>query len=715
MIYKLIGLITITISFITSSFALVINIEVPSETYQNSIVQLSVDDVKELLSKATKSEVYVNKDVQADFIIKIFPPEEQYAKDKDFFSGKNYPFVDFPKHSFSWRAYQDKEQFVLELKSPSAFGISCGLYALLQEKLQFQFYHTKESIIPNLENLKLQNFTFEGKPNFHKKGFHIHAMHPLELTEPFLDYQFENGISEIKQYIDWLARNGQNYFDFNLLSSIDKVNWAPYAKEFVDYAHQRGILVGLDLSLHMIQQRAYQLVKYFPWSFKKYEKQIDKNLDYLFAANWDFINIEFSTAEFVGGKEKLKIKLKHYIIEQVREKYKSNLIGRMHVVKEDNEMRKQKNQQSVFDATDSVDYYRGILIHSVMFYSLTDEKAKVYENEDFSHLLQALKKENEIRETWYYPESAYWITFDNSIPLFLFPYLSARLDDIKTCIDYDIPNHITFSSGWEWGYWLVDWSIARWSWSYSFDEKIKDNHPTENYLNMVKRNRLDNFFNEALTLQNYYFKDLELMRYMCPSQATDELPFFKKGFQPQPEKSYKYLAKKSNLDDIKKERNTAMIQLEEYANKSFGIVTMMEKSILEENDAITEEFKDALLVSSLRAKHKQSTLNYILTKREAKLTKNKELKNTLPAIMEQSQGLRAEALKVVKRQEQKYRYPLKYINEPFKSKTVYDYGYLYPASNLHFWHREEKQAEKSKFSAFYMNIFDYLKIVGVKK
>ena len=75
-------------------------------------------------------------------------------------------------------------------------------------------------------------------------GFHLHTQHPLELTQPLLDVECEKGLSEVKEYIDWLARNGQNYFEFNLLEGIDHSEWPQYAREFVDYAHKRGILAG---------------------------------------------------------------------------------------------------------------------------------------------------------------------------------------------------------------------------------------------------------------------------------------------------------------------------------------------------------------------------------------------------------------------------------------------------------------------------------------
>src|SRR5688572_9584988 len=123
-------------------------------------------------------------------------------------------------------------------------------------------------------------------------GFHIHTMHPLELTQPLLDHTFPSGENIVKQYIDWLARNGQNYWEFNLLESIDLKRWPAYAKRFVDYSHSRGIMAGLDLSIHMIQQKAFMLTRSFPASFRNSKAQIRRNVDILSTAGWDVWNVE---------------------------------------------------------------------------------------------------------------------------------------------------------------------------------------------------------------------------------------------------------------------------------------------------------------------------------------------------------------------------------------------------------------------------------------
>ena len=70
---------------------------------------------------------------------------------------------------------------------------------------------------------------------------------------------------------------------------------------------------------------------------------------------------------------------------------------------------------------------------------------------------------------------------------------------------------------------------------------------------------------------------------------------------------------------------------------------------------------------------------------------------------------------MIEEQEKNYRYPIASIAANKKSKTVYNFGYLYPVSNLHFWEREEKQAAHNKWKFYYDNIWDVLKIIGVKK
>ena len=98
-----------------------------------------------------------------------------------------------------------------------------------------------------------------------------------------------------------------------------------------------------------------------------------------------------------------------------------------------------------------------------------------------------------------------------------------------------------------------------------------------------------------------------------------------------------------------------------------------------------------------------------------RLNKLNKAKNPVQQYLDVAKTVRENALTLVKQQEQNYRYPVSSLAAEKKSKTVYNFGYLYPVSNLHFWEREELQAKNNKWKFYYQNIWDVLKIIGVKK
>jgi hypothetical protein len=64
----------------------------------------------------------------------------------------------------------------------------------------------------------------------------------------------------------------------------------------------------------------------------------------------------------------------------------------------------------------------------------------------------------------YHPEDAYWVAFDNSVPTYLPVYVYSRWRDLdglakEGCGHLD--NQLLFTTGWEWGYWLNDVTAMR--------------------------------------------------------------------------------------------------------------------------------------------------------------------------------------------------------------------------------------------------------------
>ncbi len=667
-----------------------ISIQISKELEVNSISNFAIQDFRNLLKIATKDSIYLNSKLAK---IQIVLPQK-LENEKVVIMDSVVKLEDF-----EWLISEENniKKWKLEAKSPKA--IANGLYALLQEKLGFAFYHPKNTLIPNLQNFDFQLKSFKGNKVFDKIGFHLHTMHPTELTEYLLDEKQENAFEFIKEYIDWLARNGQNYFEFNLLESINRKNWIVHAQKITSYSHQRGIFSGVDISMHMLQQKAFQLYKNFPASWNSQSKQLEKNANWLLQAGFDLWNVELSATEFTAGNAEKKSKLLQEL-QAIVKSQNVKIMSRTHVVKHAEMLGKAKSETKLPQE-------HGLMIHTVMFYSLLDSIAPVYRNKNLNHMLDLLLKVKNERETWYYPETAYWVTFDNSVPMLLLPYLEARLNDINLCDSLKINGHLTFSSGWEWGYWLLDWSIARWSWNFIENNEIKTKKPLQYILNLCQSDSFKNYLKYESKLQQEYIKDKELIRILDAQTITDEI----KGkinleFHPRPKYSYKFIRNQASLKQLDTILEIYQNPLKEFIIKSQENQSQINKIELNE---IEKEIYESLQITNLRANHRFNTLNYLIEFRLCKITKDKCNENYI----DEAKKFRKEGLEIVKIREANYRYSLEKIALKRKDHTAYHFGYLYPVHNLHFWEREEGQALKNKYKIFYKNIWNIPRIIGI--
>lgn len=694
-------------------------VDTPPAAMAFPVVRNAVTDFTALLDSACHCAVKDERQANVVFHLDNPPPGWETQETK-FSQGRPFPYFRLPKQGFTWIHHASEGLRELELMGDSPLGIANGLYALLQEQLGFRFVHARQTVVPDLREWPFgANWTWQGNPRFDKRGFHLHTMHPLELTEALHDPAMPGAVEMVQEYLLWLARNGQNYFEFSLMEDVDDdlPGWVRHASQFTQYAHDRGILCGLDLSIHMVQQKSYQLVKFPPTDLRGYEAQVKERLQTLMGAHWDFINLEFALAEFVGGLEGLRNRLRDIVIAEMDKYPGTKLIGRQHVVKPEDELGGSHGEESLNIPSDP---RMGVLVHTVMCYALTDSSAPVYELKDFSHLLGLLKRQNSIRETWFYPESAYWVTFDNSIPLLLLPYLDARYRDIQTCEALGVPGHVTFSSGWEWGYWLVDWSIARWCWDYT---AVSGQHalptaapgPYQYLAEVFPDPAMLHMATHAAEMERDWLIRGNLLRWLCPSNPTDELPApMNKQFQP---RGF------VNLGDLRKAAEKYSWRLGELPIDSLHRFTtsVMTKAISLQIAAnshnwdsglrhqLAMELIDAMKVTALRAQHSARLMEAAI-QYESSGQSMRAIKEALAKAAE----TRLKALEVVRRQEQRYRYPLELLSGVYHSHTSYNFGYLYTVHNLHFWEREELQMVKRRHGPFFMSEYDLLRIAGMR-
>ena len=689
----------------------VVLIQVPDSLLSHSEIKLAVDDVDRFLSQATACIDCQSKDtVYLSLATVVLSPEKN--------APKPYPVLPVPPSEYRWessRYANGNLQHTLSASSP--YAAACGLYGLLQEALGFAFYHPRETFVPDLSHTWPldETFTLEVKPKFNKRGFHLHTMHPIELAEPLFNPQLPGALDEVKEYIDWLARNEQTVFEFCLMESVDRNTWIEHAKQFTAYAHRRGILMSVDISLHMIQQKSFQLYQNPPASFRSKKKQIERNMDWLFQCPWDIASLEFNAAEFLTGNAEQRNELRRFVLAET-EKRGAKLMGRQHVVKESNDLLRSKTEGVQHEATDPG---RGVLAHTVMCYSMTEPHAPVYENENQRHVFEFMKRENQVRETWYYPESAYWVTFDNSVPVYPLPYLSARLADIDTAAAYGVEGHLTFSSGWELGYWLFDWSIARWSRRVSLNGQAIKNTPTQYAYGNPFAQGTGPLLDSLLVLHEAYLKGKNLMAYMTAQTVTDEIPKkFRREFHPRPPFTYGWLRNKSDERTRDSVVKHVIGGLKEFSARSAPFsqqLFALPESKNRAEPAIPgrpeQELGTVLDITQKRALHRSLTLGYLLSVRNHKA--NGTAKQ--PELLQQAAQIRENAQRML--QSLPLRYDKNRLTGRFpngSAYTSYDFGYLYTAYQMHFWKREEEQAKKNRYDFLFRNIWAVFRIIGLQ-
>jgi hypothetical protein len=703
-------------SFANSSIAstsLTVSIDVSDRVCLNPVARNAISDVATLLRRSFPNALVGHNLDRCQVRIKL--PDVVTNRDQCIPGPSQRPYfcTAVPDPSYHWQSKRRYSEITLTLETVTPEGIATGLYGLLQEKLGFRFHHPREGIVPSSAAWPLpEHFSFSGAPRFEKQGFHLHTLHPTELTEQLHDPTLPGAFEDVKEYIDWLARNGQNTFQFFLLRGVDRTLWPAHAKRIVEYAHQRGIRCGIEISLSMIQQQAFQAITLLR-PYPSYQRQLDETLAWLFQAPWDYISLDVTMGEHLPFLDKMLPDVQMHIEREVEKRYGARLLYATHVICSDSgdKVRRPKLRNT------------GIMIHSVMCYSVSEAKAPVYGNKNQRFMRDAAAEETNRRETWYWPESSYWVGFDSSVPLLLLPYLDTRWDDIQTMTKLGVSGHLTFTSGWEWGYWLVDWSIARWSWTFMDNGRERQTSPLSRMVDLNADLDVRFLLGEALALQNRYLKEKELLRFMAALTPFSELPRpFDKPFQPEPEFSYEWLLHKATQAQAAQALKQPLADLEMYSLRMKAIVDLLEKRIVELQAAgkingmqirLLSEIEQGLRVTALRASHRALTLRALLAKRgeHAGSIDHSRVSGTLLA---KARLVRLQAQTLVHRQERIYRYPLENVGRRRSSLTSYPFGYLYPVSNLFFWEREEEQIQHERFDVLFMKLWDVRRTLGIE-
>jgi hypothetical protein len=361
-------------------------------------------------------------------------------------------------------------------------GIQYGVAHAL-ELFGYRFFHPWRSKVPvTLSRADASALGKEYAPEVDlRRGLHLHTLHPIESLYDFWIPGEEN-LKGALRTIDFVVKNRGNYIQWCALDDImtpAKLDaWRVHNKAIVDYAHRRGVKVGIAIQLFGKSnlQNAFDLVDEDADPAAEMKRRLHLILD-----GQGFDNINLSFGEFFAADPAVFVAQVNAAYEAMQEASPGvEVSAPIHVGN-------YPNLRVSYMGTTQLYYFLVRYanpaitpwIHSVMYFNLYEDAGLAYLHEDFSEHRAFLEdKVRAEKPVGYFPESAYWIAFDNSIPTYLPLYMRSRFTDLQRLKAAGrLRDHTLFSSGWEWGFWQTDAATLRMGFTLpsTWDQPVKDN------------------------------------------------------------------------------------------------------------------------------------------------------------------------------------------------------------------------------------------------
>jgi hypothetical protein len=357
--------------------------------------------------------------------------------------------------------------FIYTVAARDLLGAQYGAAAAL-ENLGFRFRHPFDTYAPRVPQDSGAALGVVHRPQVRVRGFQLHTLHPIESYYAFWEPS-PGSTNDAHRIIDWLIKNRGNYVQWlpldNIMEPTEHDKWKPFTQELVAYAHARGIRVGLNIQLFGSSnlQHAFDLYDDPDFSTPVAES-VAQRLP-LITKDLPFDVYDLSFGEFFNAEPQRFIDSVNAVAAELRiQAPQAEMHALVHVG---------ATQRITYMNRDMLYYFLvqyvdpSVIpdIHTVMYYNLYDDAGGAYQHDTFSEHRQYLVDRMCAGQPHaYQPETAYWVAFDNSVPAFYPLYIYSRWRDLdglskEGCGPLD--NHMLFSSGWEWGYWLNDYASLR--------------------------------------------------------------------------------------------------------------------------------------------------------------------------------------------------------------------------------------------------------------
>jgi hypothetical protein len=593
-----------------------------------------------------------------------------------------------PPGGYTLQLVDHQASRVLVAYGAGAQELSYAAYALLEE-LGARFFHPMQDLVPDLGAPHLPaTLDLRREPAFATRGLHVHLLHPIE----YFDALHEPGdanLAEAARLVDWLARTGQNHLQYWIVNHPDPQAFREHCRKVVDYAHTRGLTVGVVVQLWggSSTQNSYELVS----EVEGWQTQLESQLDSLMEVPWDVV--EMGLGEFLAGDAASIVQWLDHATAYMAINHPGTQLSVQNHVGDFPELwvDYQGSSEYFYHLPQHCDERLANNVHTVFLFDLYREYAG-YGHEDFhlqrQYLLEQLATTD--RKMRYIPESGYWVTADVDVPAFLPMYLVARWNDIHG-LDAEtrelgirpLDGHVLYSSGHEWGYWMTDYLTARMAWDATA--------PLEKHLAHVARAfggcgaEVEQALLRLIELQTKYLFDERLIAYLSGEDLHDDLGYLA-GFVTTPRRlAFEEVFAMAELDRAAFEA-TVVHRLEEAVRELGEVDALLARACRRPDETLgawCRELVDGAAITRLRLDHSRALYAAVIA-----AARGADASHGL----DEAGAIRERAAVVVQRRAADYRFDAARLVESWENPTAYDFGYLRQAHTLCYWHRQAEQA-----------------------
>jgi hypothetical protein len=550
------------------------------------------------------------------------------------------------------------------------------------EHLGFRFRHPFATYVP--ATLEVQGDDPRGihRPAIRVRGFQLHTLHPIEGYFAFWEPS-PGSTNDAHRIIDWLIKNRGNKLQWVALDDIMEPGrhaaWKEFTRELIDYAHSRGVRVGINIQLFGRSNLQLAFDLYDDETITLAESLAERLP--LITKDLPFDVYDLSFGEFFNAEPQRFIDSVNEVAAQLRVHAPA---AEMHAV-----VHVGAEQVVHYDNRDLLYYFLvkyadpAIIpdIHTVMFYNLVDDAGGAYQHDNFNeHRDYILERMCSGQRVSYFPETAYWVAFDNSVPMYLPLYVYSRWTDL----DYlakagcgSLDEHLLFSTGWEWGYWLNDVTALRASYELpaSPDQLVDEAYAPdlgEAGARLVKA---------LMTEQKHALIDQRLMGYLVGRDvAIDAGDRLDPPIISQPDRiTFDDLVANPSLEA---ELRDKLALLEAYADTLESLEAEVNALALPES-RWTREIRDGVTLDRMRARFVLASYRAVLAHLggAAHAAARDEAALILAAARDRVASRHADLHDTHRRR----------LVDKTPNNTFYQFGYLYMADTLCYWQRELDQ------------------------